>query len=103
MLKPPACIVEYSRSAEPRLRAFLDGKLRAFEALPVDLRDAASALRDYVLRGGKRLRGTLLVLGHEAAGGTREAALDASLGVELLHAYLLIHDDFMDQDDVRRG
>ena len=72
-------------------------------ALPVDLRDAAAALRDYLLRGGKRLRAALLLLGHEAAGGAREAALDASIGVELLHAYLLIHDDFMDQDDVRRG
>jgi len=69
----------------------------------VDLRDSADALRDYLLRGGKRLRGALLVVGHEAAGGRREDALDASLGVELLHAYLLIHDDFMDQDDVRRG
>jgi geranylgeranyl diphosphate synthase type I len=73
------------------------------EALPVDLRDVASALREYVLRGGKRLRGALVLLGHEAAGGARDAALDPSIGVELLHAYLLIHDDFMDQDDVRRG
>jgi len=60
-------------------------------------------MRDYLLRGGKRLRGALLLVGNGAAGGQREAALDASLGVELLHAYLLIHDDFMDQDDVRRG
>src|SRR5436309_11932016 len=102
-LNPPGCIVEYARIAEPRLRAFLDDKLRALEALPVALRDVADALRDYLLRGGKRLRGALLVVGHEAAGGRREDALDASLGVELLHAYLLIHDDFMDQDDVRRG
>ena len=95
--------MEYARVAEPRLRALLDDKLRAFETLPVELRDVATALREYLLRGGKRLRGALLLLGHEAAGGAREAALDASLGVELLHAYLLIHDDFMDQDDVRRG
>src|SRR5207248_9982307 len=102
-LNPPESIVEYARVAEPRLRAFLDDKLRSLEALPVALRDVADALRDYLLRGGKRLRGALLLLGHEAAGGNREAALDASIGVELLHAYLLIHDDFMDQDDVRRG
>ncbi|HEY6907892.1 MAG TPA: polyprenyl synthetase family protein [Myxococcales bacterium] len=69
----------------------------------MDLRDVAAAVRDYLLRGGKRLRGALVLLGHEAAGGKREAALDASLGVELLHAYLLVHDDFMDQDEVRRG
>src|SRR5437762_5725674 len=102
-LNPPACIIESARVVEPRLRAFLDEKLTAFAALPVDLGDAAAALRDYLLRGGKRLRAALLLLGHEAGGGPREAALDASIGVELLHAYLLIHDDFMDQDDVRRG
>jgi geranylgeranyl diphosphate synthase type I len=99
----PACLTDYARLCEPRLRAFLDEKLKAFAALPVDLRDVAAALRDYLLRGGKRLRGALVLLGHEAGGGKREAAIDASLGVELLHAYLLIHDDFMDQDDVRRG
>jgi geranylgeranyl diphosphate synthase type I len=103
LLKPPACIVEYTRIAEPRLRSYLNRKLAAVEAMPVDLRDAAAALRDYLLRGGKRLRGSLLLLGNQAAGGARDPALDPSLGVELLHAYLLIHDDFMDQDDVRRG
>jgi geranylgeranyl diphosphate synthase, type I len=102
-VKPPDCIVEYTRIAEPRLRAYLEEKLSALQALPVDLRQAADALRDYLLRGGKRLRGALLLVGNAAGGGKRDDALDASLGVELLHAYLLIHDDFMDQDDVRRG
>src|SRR3989442_4209901 len=90
-LNPPDCIVEYARIAEPRLRAFLDDKLRALEALPVALRDVADALRDYLLRGGKRLRGALLLLGHEAAGGDSEGALDASIRAERLHAELLIH------------
>src|SRR5207302_1595294 len=58
---------------------------------------------DYVLRGGKRLRGALVLLGCEAAGGDRAWAIDASIGVELIHAYLLVHDDFMDRDEVRRG
>jgi geranylgeranyl diphosphate synthase type I len=99
----PAFLTDYAAIAEPRLGAFLAGKAREFEALPVDLRDAFSYLRDYLLRGGKRLRGALVLLGCEAGGGDADDALDASLGVELLHAYLLIHDDFMDQDDVRRG
>lgn len=99
----PAFLSDYAAMAEPRLGAFLAGKAREFEAMPVDLRDAFSALRDYLLRGGKRLRGALVLLGCEAGGGDPDDALDPSLGVELLHAYLLIHDDFMDQDDVRRG
>jgi geranylgeranyl diphosphate synthase type I len=100
---PPRFLVDYASLAEPRLGAFLAGKARAFEQLPVDLRDAFTLLRDYLLRGGKRLRGALVLLGCEAAGGDPDDVLDASIGLELLHAYLLIHDDFMDQDDVRRG
>jgi len=99
----PAVLADYSRRSEPRLRAFLDAKSAAIETLPVDLRPAFALLRDYLLRGGKRLRGALVLLGHQAGGGLPEAALEASIGVELLHGYLLIHDDFMDRDDVRRG
>ena len=100
---PPAFLTEYSALAEPRLRAFLDVRVAQATQLPVELGATFSALRDYVLRGGKRLRGALVLLGCEAAGGDRAWAMDPSIGVELLHAYLLVHDDFMDRDEVRRG
>jgi geranylgeranyl diphosphate synthase type I len=99
----PQALRDYAQLAEPQLAAFLDAKGAALRGLPVDLSRAHAALRDYVLRGGKRLRGALVLLGHQAAGGRREDVLRPSLGVELLHAYLLIHDDFMDRDEVRRG
>jgi len=55
-------------------------------------------------RRGKKIRGALTVLGYEACGGKdRMAILDAGLSIELLHAGLLVHDDFMDQDKLRRG
>lgn len=99
----PSFLIDYARRAEPRLRELLEQKRRAFERSPVGLLDAWRALNDYVLRGGKRLRGALVLLGHKAGGGDGESAFDASIGVELLHAYLLIHDDFMDRDVERRG
>jgi geranylgeranyl diphosphate synthase type I len=99
----PAGLVRYARDAEPRLRAFLGRKRAELLGLPVDLLAAHDALAGYVLRGGKRLRGALVVLGAEAAGAEPAVALDASIGIELLHAYLLIHDDFMDRDELRRG
>lgn len=102
----PAALAEYARVAEPRLAAFLDERIAALSHTPVDLRPALAALRGYVLRGGKRLRGALVLLGHQAAGGARAevaGVIEASIGVELLHAYLLIHDDWMDRDDTRRG
>lgn len=64
-----------------------------------------SAARALCLRGGKRLRAALVAIGHSAGTGERDwrPALPACCAVELLQAYFLIHDDWMDQDRVRRG
>lgn len=63
------------------------------------------AMRYGVLDGGKRLRPLLVLAACDAAGGNRSAALRASVAVELIHAYSLIHDDMpcMDNDVLRRG
>ena len=61
-------------------------------------------LNPYVLRGGKRLRPALVYHSYRACGGEDDTrVLPAALAVELLHTYLLIHDDIMDQADTRRG
>ena len=54
--------------------------------------------------GGKRLRPAFVWFTYRAFGGTRcEEALPLALATELLHTYLLIHDDVMDHADLRRG
>ena len=103
VVPPPAALVRYAREADPLLREFLARKGRDLDGLPLDLKPVHEALTDYVLRGGKRMRGALALLGCEAASARPELARNASLGLELLHAYLLIHDDFMDGDELRRG
>lgn len=55
-------------------------------------------------QGGKRLRPRLLLLAHERLGGAeRESALHAAAAFEVLHTALLMHDDVLDRDLVRRG
>ena len=63
------------------------------------------AMRYGVLDGGKRLRPLLVMAACHAVDGHREAALRASVAVELIHAYSLVHDDMpcMDNDVLRRG
>ncbi len=63
------------------------------------------AMRYAVLDGGKRLRPLLVLAAAEAVNGHREAALRGACGVELIHAYSLVHDDMpcMDNDVLRRG
>ena len=53
--------------------------------------------------GGKRLRPVLLLLTAEAFGGNVEEAMPAALAVEIFHNFTLLHDDIMDNADVRRG
>jgi len=66
---------------------------------PLFLRDA---VRDYPLRGGKRLRSALLLWSCGLLGGNPESAKFAAAAVEIYHNWTLVHDDIIDDDDVRR-
>ena len=61
-------------------------------------------IKEHNLRPCKRLRGSFIYYGYKLLGGEgKKAILSAAMSVELIHTALLIHDDFMDQDDTRRG
>ena len=58
----------------------------------------------YILAaGGKRIRPVLVLCACEAVGGKKEVALDAAVGLEILHNFTLVHDDIMDHAASRRG
>lgn len=53
--------------------------------------------------GGKRIRPTLLMLACEVFGGDVQDALPAAAAMEMFHNFTLLHDDIMDNAEVRRG
>ena len=58
----------------------------------------------YILStGGKRLRPLLVIFSTKAVGGNFSDVYNASVAVELLHNFTLVHDDIMDNADKRRG
>ncbi|MFW9786567.1 MAG: polyprenyl synthetase family protein [Candidatus Thorarchaeota archaeon] len=59
--------------------------------------------RHLILAGGKRLRSLLLILCCEAVGGTVVDALPFAVATEFVQTASLIHDDVIDEDEVRRG
>ncbi|OPX76505.1 MAG: Geranylfarnesyl diphosphate synthase [Methanosaeta sp. PtaB.Bin018] len=59
--------------------------------------------RHLVDSGGKRLRPSMLLLAAEAVGGDAATLAPAAVSIELIHNFTLIHDDIMDNADVRRG
>lgn len=67
-------------------------------------RDGFSAFTEILSRGGKRLRGALVLNAYEMCGGTdQKLALSAARVLEMIHAYVLIVDDICDRSDMRRG
>jgi geranylgeranyl diphosphate synthase type I len=90
---------------DARLEGLLDSKLDAVKVHGREVVEVVSAIRDLCLRGGKRLRPALIVTGYRAASsrGSLDPAVDAGVALELLQAFFLIHDDWMDGDEVRRG
>jgi geranylgeranyl diphosphate synthase type I len=88
-----------------RLGPWLDARVRVARSRGSDVEVLADAVRSLVMRGGKRMRAVLLAAAYEACDGEGGSPAVAAAGasLELLQAYLLVHDDWMDGDDVRRG
>jgi len=109
-----ARVLEAIRERRELVNAAID------EELPVQHPERLYEATRYILEaGGKRLRPTVTTLAAEAVTGTdplsadfREfAALDgntvdvmrAAVAIEVIQSFTLIHDDIMDEDDLRRG
>jgi len=85
--------------AAGRVHARLDAAL-------ADLPDSrVRAAMAHALKGGKGLRGFLVLESCALHDQPPDAALSAATAIEALHAYSLVHDDLpaMDDDDLRRG
>jgi geranylgeranyl diphosphate synthase type I len=90
---------------EAHLEDWLGARLEEARKRGAEVLVVAKALQGLLLRGGKRLRAGLLAAAYEACGGSGGpvAVLPAMTALELLQAYLLVHDDWMDGDAERRG
>jgi geranylgeranyl diphosphate synthase, type II len=83
-------------------RFFADAKLRAVSvnATYLGLWEAL----ERATAGGKRSRPRLVMLAYRQLGGTDfSSAAELAASYELLHSALIIHDDVIDRDFVRRG
>lgn len=89
---------------DPRIAAFFDtveADARKEDAL---VTEALRHVREIALAGGKRLRAANLYFAYQAGGGKDDAAiLDTAVAIEVMHLFLLVHDDIIDRDDIRHG
>jgi geranylgeranyl diphosphate synthase type I len=61
-------------------------------------------IKDFTLRKGKRIRPILFIVGYLGfAKKSTPGLYTSALSLELIHAFLLVHDDIIDKSDKRRG
>jgi len=61
-------------------------------------------IKEYVKRKGKRVRSTLFVMSYLGyAKAVKPGLYKSALALELLHNFMLIHDDIIDRSALRRG
>jgi geranylgeranyl diphosphate synthase, type I len=90
---------------ESTLQDFVASQATWLDALGPDAQALVEHARTSV-SGGKRFRAAFCWWGHQAVAqspAVESALLRACASLELLHASALVHDDYMDASDVRRG
>ncbi|OQB05700.1 MAG: (2E,6E)-farnesyl diphosphate synthase [bacterium ADurb.Bin212] len=97
-------LAKFKKILDRELKKYLDLKVREAAKVSPHAKELMDHIYDLTLRGGKRIRAALLFYSYVAHGGkNKKEALLAAMSMEMAETYLLIHDDIMDNDNLRRG
>lgn len=90
---------------DTHLVEFFEDKRRETQEVSPPTLELVDEIEALTMRGGKRLRPAVAAAGYRCVrpGHGMERLVELSASLELLQSYLLIHDDWMDGDEVRRG
>lgn len=94
-------IRQHRPAVDAELNRVLQQAQRSARGYGKDYQDALRQLTTLSDRGGKRLRPLLFLLAYKGYGGTNTSAIRIAASIELLHTFLLIHDDIVDRDSTR--
>ncbi len=93
---------QYQAVIDISLRSFFDREIQ--NAKTPFSKNTLTILKEFSLRPAKRIRAILINYGYLLAGGkNKKEILKTSIFIELIHNFLLIHDDIIDREERRRG
>ncbi|MDD3374397.1 MAG: polyprenyl synthetase family protein [Candidatus Omnitrophica bacterium] len=98
-------IETYKKNIDKNLQAFLE-KIKKEYKFHLVYPILFESIKDFCSRKGKRIRPLLMILSYQGYAKKRVSPKNlytASSCLELLHNFMLIHDDIIDCSDLRRG
>jgi len=101
-------LIEFVTKINPLLETYWDNEISASFGYNQTQKELVKRIllhaKDHNLVGGKRIRGAFVYYGYKLGGRIEDERIwKAAMAVELVHTALLMHDDFMDEDKIRRG
>lgn len=97
-------LFQFKRKVDGEIEKYFDKAIKETKNQDVVITDALKHVKKLTLAGGKRIRPALMYYGYVGVGGKeKEKMLRATVSTELIHMFLLIHDDIIDRDFERHG
>lgn len=94
----------FKGDVEKEIEKYFESKRKEANEISPHCKEMVDFIADMTLRGGKRVRAAILYYSYMAHGGKdKKAIMKVAVAMELMQTYLLIHDDIMDNDNLRRG
>lgn len=95
---------EHKKVIDHNLSAFLRKNIEIFREYDPTICALTKRMGTVVLAGGKRIRPTIVHYAYLASNKKlNRKIIDVEVALELIHNYLLIHDDVFDRDNLRHG
>ncbi|HLC72553.1 MAG TPA: polyprenyl synthetase family protein [Candidatus Nanoarchaeia archaeon] len=96
-------IFSYKEKINLRLTEFFENKVKTLAKYPKDITHILETLKEFTLRKSSRIRPLICLAAYALFKEITPEAQRLALTTELLQTSLLIQDDIMDNDDLRRG
>ena len=96
----------YKKLVDKEFETFFEKQLIESQKIDTSAYQMTKFLKEFNLRGGKRIRAALIFYGFKCFSNKKsndKDLLKVSIAMELIQSFLLIHDDIIDRDDLRRG
>lgn len=94
----------FKKNVDVEIVKYLDEIIKGLRDEDIFMANAIQYVKEFIVSSGKRIRPALMYYSYLGLGGKKESdMLTTCVSLELIHTFLLIHDDIMDRDEKRHG